>query len=381
MSQLERALTTSLGWMPAWFVSLLLFALAIAIAYSGGRILHRTLMRLVAERDLFWRSLVKRLELPLRLGLGIALCWLASIIAPLTIQQSAFVRHSLLIGFIVLGVLGARTALHIWITVYLRRFKLDSDDNLLARKHVTQSRILERVAVVLLFMIGTAAILMTFDGVAQYGVSLLASAGAAGIVLGLALQPLLKNLFAGIQLAITQPIRIDDALLIEGEWGTVEEITATYVVVKIWDWRRLIVPLGYFMDNAFQNWTRESASLIGNVMLYVDYSAPVDVIRSKTDEIVRQSPNWDGNIAGVQVTDFRDSTMELRILVTARTAGKAFDLRCEVREKLITFLQAEHAYALPRLRMEPQTVADTSGRLARAGIETVEGPRQEPVGG
>ncbi len=372
MQQFERALATALSWIPAWLTSLLLFSLAIVLAYSGGKLLHRTLTRVVADRDLFWRSLVKRLELPLRLGLGIIFCWMVSIIAPLTIQQSDVVRHGLLIAIIVLGVLAARTVLHIWITVYLRRFKLDSDDNLLARKHVTQSRILERVAVVLLFLIGIAAILMTFEGVAQYGVSLLASAGAAGIVLGLALQPLLKNLFAGIQLAITQPIRIDDALLIEGEWGTVEEITATYVVVKIWDWRRLIVPLGYFMDQPFQNWTRESASLIGNVMLYVDYSAPVDAIRTRTEEIARQSPHWDGNIVGVQVTDFREGTMELRILVTARTAGKAFDLRCEVREKLIAFLQEEYPHALPRIRMEPNGLPDNSRRLANAGIDTVE---------
>ena len=375
MQQFERALATALSWIPAWLTSLLLFSLAIVLAYSGGKLLHRTLTRVVADRDLFWRSLVKRLELPLRLGLGIIFCWMVSIIAPLTIQQSDVVRHGLLIAIIVLGVLAARTVLHIWITVYLRRFKLDSDDNLLARKHVTQSRILERVAVVLLFLIGIAAILMTFEGVAQYGVSLLASAGAAGIVLGLALQPLLKNLFAGIQLAITQPIRIDDALLIEGEWGTVEEITATYVVVKIWDWRRLIVPLGYFMDQPFHICTGESASLIGNVMLYVDYSAPVDAIRTRTEEIARQSPHWDGNIVGVQVTDFREGTMELRILVTARTAGKAFDLRCEVREKLIAFLQEEYPHALPRIRMEPNGLSDNSRRLANAGIDTVESAR------
>lgn len=374
MADFAATLNRFLFWVPPWLLSIVLFALAIVGAGFLGSFLHRLFTRLVARRDMFWRSLVKRLEMPLRLGIGIILCWLVAYVAPLTPEQSALVRHGLLIAIIVLGVLAARTVIHIWITLYLRRFKLDSEDNLLARKHVTQSRILERVAVTLLIVIGISAVLMTFDGVAQYGVSLLASAGAAGIVLGLALQPLLKNLFAGIQLAITQPIRIDDALLIEGEWGTVEEITATYVVVKIWDWRRLIVPLGYFMEKPFQNWTRESASLIGNVMMYLDYSVPVDVIRAKVKEIVEASPHWDGNIAGVQVTDFRESTMELRILVTARTAGKAFDLRCEVREKLIAFLQAEHPTVLPRVRMQADGLAAPRDGQLTAAAAAAQGP-------
>lgn len=350
---MDTILATSLRFVPGWLLSIVLFALGIWFAVIAGKILHTWLTRFVAERDLFWRSLVKRLEVPLRLGLAIVVCSLISAVAPLTLQQSNVVRHALLIATIILGVMAARTAIHIWLTLYLRRFKLDSEDNLMARKHVTQLRILERVAVVLLFIIGIAAVLMTFEGVAQYGVSLLASAGAAGLVLGLALQPVLKNLFAGIQLAITQPIRIDDALLVEGEWGTVEEITSTYVVIKIWDWRRLIVPLSYFMEKPFQNWTREGAALIGSVMLYLDYSVPVDVIREQLGRIVKDSPNWDGNVAHVQVTDLRETSLEVRILVTARNAPKAFDLRCEVREKLIAYLQAEYPQSLPRVRTLP----------------------------
>ncbi|MHA6297209.1 mechanosensitive ion channel family protein [Devosia sp. CAU 1758] len=373
MSQLERTVATVMDWLPPWLISLVLLAFAIVGAVYGGQVLHGFLTRLVAERDLFWRSLVKRLELPLKLGLGIVLSWLTAVVAPLTPSQSAFVRHALLIALIVLGAIAARTAIHIWLTLYLRRFKLDSEDNLLARKHVTQSRILERVAVTLLFIVGAAAILMTFEGVAQYGVSLLASAGAAGLVLGLALQPVLKNLFAGIQLAITQPIRIGDALLVEGEWGTVEEITSTYVVVKIWDWRRLIVPLSYFMEKPFQNWTREGAALIGTVMLYLDYSVPVEVIREQLGKIVKDSPHWDGNIAHVQVTDLREASLEVRILVTARNAPKAFDLRCEVREKMIAFLQENYPQTLPRVRtLSAETGQDDESTRAVAA-ETYEG--------
>jgi small-conductance mechanosensitive channel len=365
MEQLDAAIGWSSRYVPGWAISLVLFGLAIWIAMVAGGFLHKTLTRVVAERDLFWRSLVKRLQLPLRLAMAIIACSLVSTVAPLTVEQNGVVRHALLIGIIILGVLAARTALHIWMTLYLRQFKLDSEDNLLARKHVTQSRILERVAITLLVIVGIAAVLMTFEGVAQYGVSLLASAGAAGLVLGLALQPVLKNLFAGIQLAITQPIRIDDALLIEGEWGTVEEITSTYVVVKIWDWRRLIVPLSYFMEKPFQNWTREGAALIGTVMLYLDYSIPVDVIRDQLKLIVKDSPYWDGNVAHVQVTDLREANLEVRILVTARNAPKAFDLRCEVREKMIAFLQREYPQSLPRVRTLP---AETNRSDEASGV-------------
>jgi small-conductance mechanosensitive channel len=196
-------------------------------------------------------------------------------------------------------------ALHIWTTVYLRRYKLDAEDNLLARKHTTQLRILERVAAILIAVVTAAAGLMTFDDVRQYGVSLLASAGAAGLVVGLALQPLLKNLVAGIQLAITQPIRIEDSIIVNGEWGNVEEITSTYVVVRLWDWRRMVVPLTFFIENSFQNWTRDDASLIGTVMFYADYTAPVEAMRAKLQEIAKASPLWDRKVVNMQVTDFR----------------------------------------------------------------------------
>jgi small-conductance mechanosensitive channel len=259
----------------------------------------------------------------------------------------------------VLAAWTARTALHIWTTVYLRRFKLDAEDNLLARKHVTQTRILGWVGNTLIITVAIAAALMTFEGVRQYGVSLLASAGAASIVVGLALQPILKNLFAGIQLAVTQPIRLDDALVVEGEWGNVEEITATYVVVRIWDWRRLILPLSYFMEHPFQNWTRESASLIGTVMIYLDYTVPIDVLRTKVEEIAASSSLSDHKVVNVQVTDFKETAMEARILVSASNSSRAFDLRCEVRERLASFLQAEYPKVLPRMRMDLASAPDS----------------------
>ncbi|MGN6551768.1 MAG: mechanosensitive ion channel family protein, partial [Pararhizobium sp.] len=233
---LERARLQA-SWLPNWAIGALVLVAALIIGVVIHRVLYAILKRLAAKRDLFWRSLVSRTERPARFAIVVATLAIGATIAPLTIHQTAIIKHILLICFILLVAWMIRTAMHIWTTVYLRRFKLDAEDNLLARKHVTQSRILTRIGDTLIVLIAVAAALMTFNTVRQYGVSLLASAGAAGIVVGLALQPVLKNLFAGIQLAVTQPIRIDDALIVEGEFGNVEEITATYVVVRIWDER------------------------------------------------------------------------------------------------------------------------------------------------
>lgn len=347
-----RQAIASLDWMPNWLVSLLVVAAALLLAIAANRMIYRVLTRMVQNRDLFWRSLVQRTEGLNRLALIVLFVGIASGIAPLSRGEAGVLRHILAICFICLVGWVALTALHIWTTVYLRRFKLDSEDNLLARKHATQSRILKRVAGTLIIVITASAALMTFDGVRQYGVSLLASAGAAGLVVGLALQPLLKNLIAGIQLAVTQPIRLEDAVIVEGEWGNVEEITSTYVVVRLWDWRRMVLPLSYFIEHPFQNWTRESSSLIGTVMIYVDYTAPVEAMRRKLEEVARASKNWDRRVVNMQVTDFRANVMEVRMLVSATSAGRAFDLRCEVREKMIAWLQAEHPGALPRQRAE-----------------------------
>lgn len=284
-------------------------------------------------------------------------------------------RHVLLLCFIACMTLVARTALQIWVALHLRRFRIDVEDNLLARKHVTQSRILQQVGSLLIVAVGISAALMSFDSVRQYGVSLLASAGAAGLVVGLALQPVLRNLFAGIQLAITQPIRIDDAVIVEGEWGNVEEIGGTYVVIRIWDKRRLIVPLSYFMDQPFQNWTRADATLIGVVMLYVDYAVSIPDLRLEAERIVRASPLWDRDVFALQVTDFRETVTEVRILASARNAGRAFDLRCEIREHLLAYLQTDQPHAMPRHRgsIQMDDRPDRSAGLADKGIIEVKG--------
>ena len=352
MPEIEETVNHYTAWMPDWAASTLIFGAAIFSAILLHRLVFSGLTRVAEGRALFWRSLVSRTRRPVRVAFVIVAVILAAQVAPVSAQSRWLIERGLSIAIIMLIGWVVHTALHIWLTVYLRRFKLDAEDNLLARKHVTQSRILARVAGVLIVMITAAAVLMTFESVRQIGVSLLAAGGAAGVVVGLALQPVLKNLFAGIQLAVTQPIRIHDALIVEGEWGQVEEITATYVVVKIWDWRRLIVPLGYFIEQPFQNWTRDTASLIGTVMLYLDHRADVDRLRREGRRIVEATPLWDRDVYAVQVTDFRERVMEVRILASARNAPRTFDLRCEIREKLIAFIQAEMPEALPRTREE-----------------------------
>ncbi|MFH5774200.1 mechanosensitive ion channel family protein [Paracoccus sp. NGMCC 1.201697] len=336
--------------MPSWTITSLIFIAALCVAWAACFLLYRLAQKVLSHRDEFWRKLLSRTRGPVQLAMMIMAVSFAANIAPLPLREGNLLRHAMLIAFIACVTWFVRIMLEIWMTLHLRRFRLDVEDNLLARKHVTQTRILERVAVVLIVAIGVSAALMTIDGVRQYGVSLLASAGAAGIVVGLALQPVLRNLLAGIQLALTQPIRIDDAVIVEGEWGNIEEITATYVVVRIWDKRRLIVPLNYFMEQPFQNWTRNDATLIGTVLIYLDYEVSVPELRAEAERIVRASPLWNRDVFALQVTDFRENVVEVRILASATHAGKAFDLRCEIREKLLAYLQREQQAALPRWR-------------------------------
>jgi small-conductance mechanosensitive channel len=340
------------SWVPNWAVSLLAFTICVAAALAAEAILFALLKRWVAHAHEEWQPLMPRIRGPLVLTAVIVGLSGGATLSPLPQQQGEALREITLLIFIALAAWLAQTALHIWTTIYLARFKIDAADNLMARKHITQTRILRRIAKILISLIAISAALMSFESVRQYGVSLLASAGAAGIVVGLALQPLLKNIFAGIQLAITQPIRIDDALLVEGEWGKVEEITSTFVVIRIWDLRRLVVPLNYFLENPFQNWTKEGSRLIGSVMLYLDYSVPIDALRNRAKEIVSASPLWDKDVFVVQVTDAKETTVEVRILATASDSGRAFDLRCEIREKLLLFLRQEYPQALPRFRAE-----------------------------
>jgi small-conductance mechanosensitive channel len=204
-------------------------------------------------------------------------------------------------------------------------------------------------------LVGVASALMQFPSVRQFGTSLLASAGLAGLAAGIAARPVLANLIAGLQIGLTQPLRLDDVVIIQGEWGRIEEITSTYVVVRIWDERRLVVPLQWIIENPFQNWTRTSAELLGTVTLWLDYRVPLDSLRAELERICRAAPQWDQRVAAIQVVDTSERAMQVRCLVSAADSGKTWDLRCRVREALIDFLQSKHPDALPRLRTEVDT--------------------------
>jgi len=234
----------------------------------------------------------------------------------------------------------------------LARFRIDVQDNLEARKIHTQVRFLKKVMVTTVFVVAIASMLMLFEQVRQFGASILASAGVVGIVAGLAAQRSIANLLVGIQVAITQPIRVDDVVIVENEWGRIEEITSTYVVVKIWDLRRLILPITYFTEKPFQNWTRISADVLGTVFLYVDYSIPVEEVRQELHRILQASTSWDRKTWALQVTDATERTIELRALMSAADASAAWSLRCEVREKLIAFIQTNFPDSLPKIRAE-----------------------------
>ncbi|MDT8389875.1 MAG: mechanosensitive ion channel [Lentisphaeria bacterium] len=225
-------------------------------------------------------------------------------------------------------------------------------DNLKARKITTQVDILVKIAIGIILVIAVSLALMTFQGIRQIGVSILASAGVTGIIVGMAAQKTLSNLFAGVQIAFTQPIRIDDVVIVENEWGRIEEITLTFVVVRIWDLRRLVLPISYFIEKPFQNWTRTSADILGSVFIYTDYTVPVDAIRKETERFVSQSKDWDKQVCVVQVTDSKPAVLELRLLVSAKDASTAWNLRCALREAIIDFIQKNYPESLPRTRAE-----------------------------
>lgn len=340
---------TMFGWVPSWFVGLSLVVGAVLLALVAYRVARWLLKRAFGTRLPILSVFIDRTAGPAQMALCLAAVALVLPLAPLDdairtpLTRLFVVAFIALIGWISIRIVDMSAAR------YLQNFRVVTE-NFIARKHVTQVRVFKRVTDTIIVVITVSTALMTFDSVRQYGVSLFASAGAAGIIVGLAARPLLSNLIAGLQIAITQPIRIEDAVIIENEWGWVEDIASTYVVIRLWDWRRMVVPLSYFIEKPFQNWTRDTASLIGVIALHVDYRADVARIRQWLEEVVKESRLWDGEVVNLQVVDADARTIELRALVSARNAPQSWDLRCEIREKLVAFIRDEMPEALPRER-------------------------------
>jgi small-conductance mechanosensitive channel len=323
----------------------------VLVALLAHRVLRPIVFRLSGYSTMLV-AVVRRSDPPMRVLLplvGLTILWQAT---PDELPRLAAVQH-------VTGVLGI--ACLTWLVIaaiqgvadgVIALHPSDVADNLHARRVQTQTRVLARIAIGAVLIAGLAFVLMTFPRARELGASLLASAGVAGLVVGLAARSVFGNLLAGLQIALAQPLRLDDVLIVEGEWGRVEEITATYVVVKLWDERRLVVPLQWFIEHPFQNWTRRSAEIVGTVFLWVDYRLDVAAVRAEARRLCEGAKEWDGRVCVVQVTDASDRAMQLRILVSSGDAGRNFELRCIVREGLIAFVQRHHGDALPRLRAE-----------------------------
>lgn len=271
---------------------------------------------------------------------------------PLPERSLGVVRHAIVL--ILIAIAG-------WLVVRLidaagdilsSRYDVNVPDNLRARKIRTQFQVLRRIGAILIGAFAVGAMLMTFPGIRAIGTTLFASAGAAGLVVGLAARPVLTNWLAGIQIALTQPIRLEDSVIVENEWGWIEEITTTYVVVRIWDLRRLILPLSYFIEHPFQNWTRKTTNLLGTAFIYADYTVPVQAVRDELERILKEDELWDGFAWSLDVTNLTEHVVEMRAMVSATNSDKTVNLRRHVREKLVAFLQENYPQCLPRTRHE-----------------------------
>ncbi len=381
MSMQDSPLGQYLPWAPNWLVALVMVVAAVAIAVIIHALIQNLILRLLMSRHPLVSTLTRRTRGVTRYGL---ILFMLSIVIPLLpldptatdLANKVFIAALiLLIGWIVLFVANL-TADH-----YVGRFQIGAPDDFLARKAVTQVEVLKRIVDALIIVVAIGFALMTFDSVRQLGLSLFASAGVVGIVAGVALRSVLANFFAGLQIALTQPIRINDVVIVEGEFGNVEELSSTYVVIRLWDLRRLVVPLSYFIEKPFQNWTRSSSRVLGTVFIYMDYTLPIETIRKKAKEVVEVSALWDKRAFNVQVTDMKEHALEVRVLVSADDAGKCWDLRCEVREKLIEFIRSEHPDALPKRRTETliERVASHNGREQAGDGVSLDTAKHYPV--
>jgi len=349
-------------------------AVALGLAISA---LIMTILTSFARRSPspFLQSLSRHVRLPLRLIFPIVS--VSAVLPFLRLQPEVLqmFRHVLTVFLIGSVALLAAKLVHVTEEFILAHYHLDPTDNLEARKIYTQLQFFRKAAVIIIGVIAVALILMSFGRVRQVGTTILTSAGIIGIVIGLAAQRSISMFLGSLQLALTQPLRIDDVVIVDGEWGRVEEITLTYVVVRIWDLRRLVVPITYFIERPFQNWTRVSADLLGTVFLYVDYTVPVSAVREELHRILKESKWWDGKVWNLQVTNATERCVELRALMSASDASTAWDLRCHVRERLLEFIQARYPEALPRFRAEIRESPAEPGGGLRVPEAASPGPR------
>jgi small-conductance mechanosensitive channel len=336
-----------------WFLAILLFCAALALSNVGHFILFRLLRRKEAQSAQPGWGVQRELGRPAR-AVFMLTCLLAVLPAlpELPFNLAAMLRQALVIAIVVALGWFAIGLVYVLQAATLRRYDLTAENNVRARSIHTQFQLIRRILIGLIVLADFGAVLWSFDDprIWHYGSGMLASAGVASLILATAAKSTASNLFAGLQIAFSEAIRIDDVVVVQNEWGRVEEITSAYVVIKIWDLRRIIVPLNYFIENSFYNWSRRDTDIMGTAFLYVDYSIPVEELRRQLDRIVHPDPLWDGKVCGLQVTNLTEHTMELRCLVSSRNSSMNFDLRCNVREKMSAWIQQNYPDAFPRTR-------------------------------
>jgi small-conductance mechanosensitive channel len=348
-----------------WFFAIFLLCGVIVLSNVAHSIIFRVLRRREKEsKDGRWGSVQQYLSHPAR-AIFVITCLLIVLAVPqMPAGVQAVIRQGLIMALVVALGWFAVGCIYVFQAAMLRRYDLSAENNVQARRVHTQFQLFRRMLISFIVIIDIGALLWTFNDprIWHYGSGLLASAGIASIILATAAKSTVANFLAGLQIALTEPIRIDDVVVVQGEWGRVEEINAAYVVIRIWDLRRLIVPLSYFIENSVQNWTRQSADILGTAFLYVDYSIPVEDLRQQLNTIVHASPLWDKKVCGLQVTNLTERSMEIRCLVSSRNSSENFDLRCLVREQMTAWIQQNHPTAFPIAR-----IAALSGLLSEAG--------------
>lgn len=349
-----ETLQQRLEHLPPFLFNTLLVIIALATGLIMRALLSWYLHRSAKQKIDYsmFRSIIHRLSNPVTFFLPVLAL---HVVLPLmevkakTMNILGSTAEALLIisfGYILMGVIKVLE------DYVIHAYDLSKPDNLRERKIRTQLQFIRKFAVAIVFILVICGILLNFDSLKKIGTGLLTGVGVSGIIIGFAAQRSLGNFLAGLQIALTQPIRIDDVLVIEGEWGRVEEITLTYVVLAIWDQRKLILPINYFMEKPFQNWTRTGSAIMGTAFLYLDYNAPVEALRQEFFRLLEDHPLWDQRVKVLQVTNTTDRTIEVRMLISAVNSGKAFDLRCYLREKMMAFIQEQHPYCLPQTRMQ-----------------------------
>jgi small-conductance mechanosensitive channel len=338
-----------------WFFAIFLFCGVVVLSNVVHYVVFRLLRRKEKERtDGRWSNIQQYLSHPAR-AIFFITCLLVVLpaVPHLPAAVETLIRQGLVMALVAALGWFAVGCIYVFQAATLRRYDLGAEDNVRARRVHTQFQLFRRMLISFIVIIDIGALLWTFNDprIWHYGSGLLASAGVASIILATAAKSTVANFLAGLQIAVTEPIRIDDVVVVQGEWGRVEEINSAYVVIKVWDLRRLIVPLSYFIENSFQNWTREAADIMGTAFLYVDYSIPVEDLRLQLNTIVHASHLWDQKVCGLQVTNLTERSMEIRCLVSSRNAGENFDLRCLIREQMTAWIQQHYPAAFPTARI------------------------------